>query len=88
MVPDIFTVEGVITAAAAATSIRQQATHIHGKARAGALIYVTDAERRLTGTVDFQDLVLAEPAHLISQLMDDDPFWTSPTVDAESRPTR
>lgn len=83
MIPDVFTVHGASSAADAEASIREQAMHARGKARAGALIYVTDEQRRLIGVVDFQDLVLADPAHVISELMDGDPFWALPTVDAE-----
>lgn len=83
MIPEAFTVESVLTAAEAADAVRAQTPRVRGRARVGASIYVTDADRRLVGMVDFQDLVLAEPDQPVSELMDDDITWVLSTVDAE-----
>jgi magnesium transporter len=56
---------------------------VRSRARAGALIYVTDTDRRLIGFLEFQDLVLAEPDQTVAQLSSADPVWVRPLVDAE-----
>ncbi len=83
MVPEAFTVESELTAAEAEEAVRAQAPRVRGRAKVGAQIYVTDADRGLVGVVEFQDLVLAVPGQRVAELMDDDPVWVSPLVDAE-----
>lgn|GEM_PF-6413899 len=63
--------------------MRAQTPLVRGRAKVGAQIYVTDADRGLVGVVEFQDLVLAVPDQRVSELIDDDPVWASPLVDAE-----
>src|SRR5262249_27295752 len=53
MMPDVFTVPDSITAAEAEALIRTQSAQVRGRARQGALIYVTDDERRLNGFLEF-----------------------------------
>ncbi|TGD90399.1 magnesium transporter [Mycolicibacterium sp. CH28] len=83
MLPDVFTIPDTITAADAEAVVREQSTQVRGRARAGALIYVTDADRQLIGFVEFQDLVLAQPDQIVAELASDDPVWVRPLVDAE-----
>ncbi|BBY66591.1 magnesium transporter [Mycolicibacterium helvum] len=83
MLPDVFTIPDSITAAEAEELVRTQSAQVRGRARHGALIYVTDAERRLIGFLDFQDLVLAHPDQPIAELSSQDPVWVRPLVDAE-----
>ncbi|MCX2930273.1 magnesium transporter [Mycobacterium sp. CVI_P3] len=83
MLPDVFTIPDTITAAEAETLVRTQSTQVRGRARVGALIYVTDADRRLIGFLEFQDLVLAQPDQTVSELSSADPVWVRPLVDAE-----
>jgi magnesium transporter len=83
MLPDVFTIPDSITAAEAEALVRTQSAQVRGRARAGALIYVTDTDRRLIGFLEFQDLVLAEPAQTVAELSSADPVWVRPLVDAE-----
>ncbi|MBB3752939.1 magnesium transporter [Mycolicibacterium sp. BK634] len=83
MLPDVFTVPDSITAAEAEALIRDQSAQVRGRARQGALIYVIDADRRLIGFLDFQDLVLARPDQAVAELSSADPVWVRPLVDAE-----
>ena len=83
MIPEAFVVEERFTAAEAEAAVRAQAPRVRGRARVGALIYATDADRRLVGVVEFQDLVLAEPGQSVAELMGVDPVWVTPLVDAE-----
>ncbi|NTY58940.1 magnesium transporter [Mycolicibacterium sphagni] len=83
MLPDVFTVPDSITAAEAEELVRTQSAQVRGRARHGALIYVTDADRRLIGFLEFQDLVLAQPDQSVAELSSDDPVWVRPLIDAE-----
>ncbi len=83
ILPDVFTVTETMTAAGAEAAVRSQSVHVRGRARADAYIYVTDDERRLTGLLEFQDLVLAEPDRIISELMRAEPLAAGPLIDAE-----
>jgi len=83
MIPDVFTVTAEDTVIEAGAAVRTQSIRVHAKARDEAPIYVLDAERRLIGMVEFQDLVLAEPDQKIAEFMGDDPAWVRPLVDAE-----
>jgi magnesium transporter len=83
MVPELFTIDGALSAAAAEDAVREQASQDRNRVRAGALIYVTDGDRRLTGVVGFQDLVLAEPDQPVHELVDDDPVSVRSDLDAE-----
>ncbi|HRW87355.1 MAG TPA: magnesium transporter [Thermovirgaceae bacterium] len=60
--------------------------HIRREARSKETIYtcfVMDRERRLKGVVDLEDIILAQPETLISDLMDDDPVHVRTTMDQE-----
>lgn len=60
--------------------------HIRRQARSKETIYtcfVMDRERRLKGVVDLEDIILAQPETLISDLMDDDPVHVRTTMDQE-----
>lgn len=83
MIPDVFTIPDTVSAADAEAMIRLQSTRVRGRARTGALIYVTDADRRLVGFLEFQDLVLAEPDQAVAELASADPVWVRPLVNAE-----
>ncbi|MCV7179989.1 magnesium transporter [Mycolicibacterium sphagni] len=83
MLPDVFTIPDSITAAEAEAMLRTQSEQVRGRARAGALIYVTDDDLGLTGFLEFQDLVLAQPDQPVAELSSEDPVWVRPTVDAE-----
>ncbi len=83
MLPDVFTVPDSITAAEAEALVRTQNAQVRGRARHGALIYVTDADLGLIGFLEFQDLVLAQPDHTVAELSSADPVWVGPLVDAE-----
>jgi len=83
VLPDVFAVAATMTAAEAETAVRSQNTDMRDRARADAYIYVTDPGGRLTGLLEFQDLVLAEPNQTVSELMSGDPFSVGPLVDAE-----
>nr|WP_319436623.1 magnesium transporter [Mycobacterium sp. RTGN5] len=83
MHPDVFTVPDSITAAEAAVLVRTQSTQVRNRIQHGALIYVTDADRRLTGFLEFQDLVLAQPDQTVAELGSADPVWVRPRIDAE-----
>jgi magnesium transporter len=83
MLPDVFSIPDSITAAEAEALIRTQSAQVRGRARAGALIYVTDDERRLIGFLEFQDLVLAQPDQTVGELTSEDPVWVRPLIDAE-----
>ncbi len=84
MLPELFTIDGALSAAAAEDAVREQANQMRGKIRAGGYIYVTDAERRLIGVVGFRDLVLAEPDQPVRELIDDHPVSVRSSVDAEN----
>lgn len=83
MIQDVFTIESILTVADAEAAVRLQSQRVRGKDRVGARIYATDADRRLTGFVEFQDLVLAQPDQLVSQIMSEDTTWVRPLVPAE-----
>jgi len=83
VLPDVFAVAATMTATEAETAVRSQNTDMRDRARADAYIYVTDTGGRLTGLLEFQDLVLAEPNQTVSELMSGDPFSVGPLVDAE-----
>ncbi|MCB0931502.1 MAG: magnesium transporter [Mycobacterium sp.] len=83
ILPDVFVVTETLTAAEAESTVRSQCAQVRARARADAYIYVTDAAERLTGLLEFQDLVLAEPNQTVSELMSGDPVWVGPLVDAE-----
>ncbi|EHB50516.1 MgtE intracellular region [Mycolicibacterium rhodesiae JS60] len=83
MLPDVFTIPDMITAAEAEGVVRTQSGQVRGRARQRALIYVTDADRGLIGFLEFQDLVLGQPDQAVSELSSDDPVWVRPLVDAE-----
>ena len=83
MLPDAFVVTESMSAAESESTVRAQSSTVLGRARADAYIYVTDTDRRLTGLLEFQDLVLAEPNQTVAQLMQGDPFTVGPLVDAE-----
>ena len=83
MLPDVFTIPDSITAADAEALVRTQSAQVRGRARHGALIYVTDADRRLIGFLEFQDLVLAQPEQTVAELSSADPVWVRPLIDAE-----
>ena len=83
MLPDVFAVTETMTAMEAESAVRSQNTEMRDRARADAYVYVTDGGGRLTGILEFQDLVLAEPNQTVSGLMSGDPFSVGPLVDAE-----
>lgn len=60
--------------------------HIRREARSKETIYtcfVMDGERRLRGVVHLEDIILAQPETLISDLMNDDPVSVKTTTDQE-----
>ena len=83
MLPDVFAVTETMTAMEAESAVRSQNTEMRDRASADAYVYVTDGGGRLTGLLEFQDLVLAEPNQTVSGLMSGDPFSVGPLVDAE-----
>lgn len=83
ILPDVFAVTDTMTAMEAESAVRSQNTDMRDRARADAYIYVTDTGGRLTGLLEFQDLVLAEPNQTVSALMSGEPFSVGPLVDAE-----
>ncbi|MEE6165737.1 magnesium transporter [Mycolicibacterium sp. 120322] len=84
MLPELFTIDGALSAAAAEDAVREQANQMRGKIRAGGYIYVTDADRRLIGVVGFRDLVLAEPEQPVHELIDDHPVSVRSSRNAEN----
>ncbi|GAY18320.1 magnesium transporter [Mycobacterium sp. shizuoka-1] len=83
MLPDVFTIPDAVTAVDAEALVRAQSAQMRGRARPGALIYVTDADRRLIGFLEFQDLVLAQPEQTVAELTSLDPVWVGPLTGAE-----
>lgn len=60
--------------------------HIRKEARSKETIYtcfVMDHERHLMGAVDLEDIILAQPETLISDIMDEDPVSVTTTTDQE-----
>jgi len=60
--------------------------HIRRVARSKETIYtcfVMDGERRLRGVVDLEDIILAQPETLVSDLMDDNPVFVTTLTDQE-----
>jgi magnesium transporter len=71
MSPEVVSVTESMTAAQALDRIRRQG----GSAETVYILPVTDQERRLQGTVELRDLVLASPSTAVRSLMDREPYF-------------
>jgi magnesium transporter len=70
----------------ASMTVVEALQHIRREARSKETIYtcfVMDRERHLKGVVDLEDIILAQPETLISDLMDEDPVHVRTTTDQE-----
>lgn len=83
MVPEALTVALETTAAEAIDRVRAEAATLRADARTGAYIFIVDSGSRLLGVVGFRDLVLADAARPVRELMDTDVHAVRALDDAE-----
>lgn len=83
MVPETLTVRPNMTVSEAINTVRNNASGLRSGSRTTAYVYVTDEDASLLGVVPFRNLVLANPARQVAELMNDDLVVVSPLTDAE-----
>ncbi|MBD0267646.1 MAG: magnesium transporter, partial [Cyanobacteria bacterium Co-bin8] len=80
MTPEFISLKADLSVAQAQERVRQKAREVE----ISYYLYVTDAAKRLVGTVSFRDLVLAYPDQLIGDIMGRDVVYADTDTDQEA----